>query len=72
MPSFEDNGAITHLKSFPPLVREVLILSLKEDLVIFLFIIVQRAEVTDLRVEGDFPFCSQQRGAVPQAFKQLC
>lgn len=24
MPSFEDNGAITHLNSFPLLVREVL------------------------------------------------
>lgn len=30
----------------------------------------QRAEVTDLRVEGDLPFCSQQQGTVPQAFKQ--
>lgn len=33
----------------------------KDDLAIFLFTITQKAEVADLRVEGNFPFCAQQQ-----------
>lgn len=51
--------------SLPVLGKTVLNTSeFKDDLAIFLFTIIQKTEVADLRVEGNFPFCAQQQRIV--------